>query len=110
MNAAVAPQHRPSPLIACIRWYQRNISALSGPRCRYYPTCSAYAIDAISEHGAVKGVILGAWRLVRCNPWARGGVDDVPESFRLVFHPHRRYPVGESADVLEPEPAASKEQ
>jgi len=51
---------------------------LYGDVCRYYPSCSAYTLTAIQQHGVVKGVGLGAWRIARCHPWAKGGVDDVP--------------------------------
>ena len=61
--------------VAPIRAYQRWISPMFGRRCRYHPTCSQYAVDAIQEYGVVRGIILGAWRLLRCNPWSRGGVD-----------------------------------
>ena len=66
-------------LIFPIRLYQIFISPVLGKRCRYYPTCSEYMIQAISIHGIIKGPILGIWRLLRCNPWALGGVDLVPE-------------------------------
>jgi putative membrane protein insertion efficiency factor len=65
-------------LVGGIRGYQRFISPLSGPTCRYYPTCSAYALGAVRTHGPVKGFILSVGRLVRCNPWSPGGVDHVP--------------------------------
>ena len=58
-----------APIIA----YQRYISPAFGPRCRYAPSCSAYALQAIRVHGPIKGLILGAWRLLRCNPWSHGG-------------------------------------
>jgi uncharacterized protein len=61
-----------------IRAYSRLISPLFGARCRYYPTCSAYAEQAIRAHGVVRGGALAAWRLVRCNPFSAGGVDEVP--------------------------------
>lgn len=64
---------------APIRFYQRFFSPAICPRCRYAPTCSNYAIEAIHVHGPIKGVILGTWRLLRCNPWSLGGVDYVPE-------------------------------
>ncbi|MDK8100436.1 MAG: membrane protein insertion efficiency factor YidD [Winkia neuii] len=64
--------------MAAVRGYQRWISPLSGPRCKYYPTCSAYALSAINIHGAIKGLILAVWRLARCNPWSNGGLDYVP--------------------------------
>jgi uncharacterized protein len=64
-------------LIAPIRLYQRFISPAMAPRCRYYPSCSDYAIQAIREVGPVRGLILAAWRLLRCNPFSLGGYDPV---------------------------------
>ncbi|MDR0482162.1 MAG: membrane protein insertion efficiency factor YidD [Cellulomonadaceae bacterium] len=58
--------------------YQRYISPLFGPRCKYYPTCSRYAVEAITRFGLLKGGALAGWRLLRCNPLSNGGVDDVP--------------------------------
>lgn len=66
-------------LMAPIKGYQKYISPGLPPRCRYYPTCSAYALDALRVHGAAKGLLLASWRVLRCNPWSRGGVDHVPE-------------------------------
>lgn len=53
------------------------------PCCKYYPTCSTYALKALEKHGAVKGSILAIWRLMRCNPYSLGGVDHVPDKFFL---------------------------
>ena len=61
-----------------VRVYQRFISPLFAPRCRYYPTCSSYALGALRTHGLVKGTLLAIWRILRCNPWSLGGVDEVP--------------------------------
>ena len=61
--------------VAPIRAYQLLVSPLLGPRCKYYPSCSQYAIDAIKEFGILRGLVLTAWRLLRCNPWSHGGVD-----------------------------------
>lgn len=69
-------------LIWLIRGYQLTISPLTGPTCRYYPTCSAYGLRAIRVHGPIKGLVLTVWRLLRCNPWSRGGIDFVPEPGR----------------------------
>jgi len=63
--------------------YQRVISPLLPRRCKYEPTCSRYAVDAVRELGVVRGAILSAWRLVRCNPWSHGGYD--PVSARRMF-------------------------
>jgi putative membrane protein insertion efficiency factor len=65
-------------IVAPIRLYQRLISPGLPPRCRYAPTCSAYAVEALEVHGPVKGLVLATWRLLRCNPWSAGGVDRVP--------------------------------
>lgn len=66
-------------LIAPIRLYQRLISPAIGPRCRYYPTCSSYAIEVIRELGPVRGTILAAWRVLRCNPFSHGGIDELSD-------------------------------
>ena len=67
-------------LIALVRFYQRAISPYKGGSCcKYIPTCSNYAIEAFERFGAVKGFFLAAYRLLRCNPFSRGGYDPVPE-------------------------------
>jgi putative membrane protein insertion efficiency factor len=58
-----------------IHAYRLLLSPLLGPRCKYYPTCSQYALDAIREFGVLRGFVLAGWRLLRCNPWSHGGVD-----------------------------------
>lgn len=58
-----------------IHAYRWLVSPLAGPRCKYYPTCSQYALDAIREWGVARGLVLAGWRLLRCNPWSYGGVD-----------------------------------
>ncbi len=75
-------------LVGFIRIWRLVISPLYGPVCKYYPSCSAYGLTAAQRFGAVRGSILIIWRLVRCNPWSLGGVDEVPESFRLQIAPH----------------------
>lgn len=65
-------------LIAPIRLYQRFVSPLLPPSCRYSPTCSHYCIEAVQRHGAFMGTALCAWRLLRCNPWGGHGRDEVP--------------------------------
>ena len=66
-------------MIACINFYRHYLSPLKRySSCRYTPTCSEYAIQAIKKYGAVKGFLLAAWRILRCNPFAKGGYDPVP--------------------------------
>lgn len=64
--------------LALIRFYQRHISGGLPPACRFQPTCSHYGYEAIQRHGAIKGWALTTWRLLRCNPFNRGGYDPVP--------------------------------
>ena len=66
-------------LLKLIRFYQTAISPLSGPRCKYHPTCSQYTYEAIERFGVFKGGFMGLWRFLRCNPWSKGGYDPVPE-------------------------------
>ncbi|MGI6239407.1 MAG: membrane protein insertion efficiency factor YidD [Christensenellales bacterium] len=61
-----------------IRFYKKRISPGLMPSCRFWPTCSEYAYEAIGKHGAIKGGLLAAWRILRCNPLCRGGYDPVP--------------------------------
>jgi putative membrane protein insertion efficiency factor len=72
-------------MIAPIRLYQAVVSPAIGQRCRYYPSCSEYAVQAISRFGILRGLVLAAWRLLRCNPFSSGGFDPV-ENQRL-FRP-----------------------
>ena len=66
------------PLVLLVRGYQRWISPALPPTCRFHPTCSAYAVEALQVHGLFKGTALTVWRLLRCAPWHPGGVDEVP--------------------------------
>jgi len=68
------------------RWLSPAIHALKPGGCRYVPTCSEYASIAIATHGPMRGVALAAWRLLRCNPFTRGGLDNVPP--RIPHEPH----------------------
>jgi putative membrane protein insertion efficiency factor len=61
-----------------IRFYQVVISPMSGPHCRFYPSCSSYALSAVRSYGLFRGGAMAAWRILRCNPWNPGGVDYVP--------------------------------
>jgi hypothetical protein len=66
-------------LLGAVRFYQRAIGPTLPPRCRFYPSCSAYALEALEQHGAARGSWLAARRLAKCAPWHPGGVDPVPE-------------------------------
>ena len=74
-------------LTAPVVLYRVLISPLVGPRCKYHPSCSRYALDALRDHGAIRGSVLAGWRLVRCNPWSHGGYD--PVSAQRLFHVKR---------------------
>jgi uncharacterized protein len=74
-------------LLAPIWLYQRLLSPALPRRCRYEPTCSAYAVTAIHRFGALRGTLLAVWRLLRCNPFSHGGFDPVPERFTLRVGP-----------------------
>jgi len=67
-----------APLVAAIKLYRLALSPVLGPACRFEPTCSVYAEEAIARFGPVKGVLLAARRILRCHPFARGGLDPVP--------------------------------
>ena len=65
-------------LITMIRFYQRYLSPLKFTKCPYYPSCSNYGLEAVQKYGAFKGCILALWRIIRCNPFSKGGYDPVP--------------------------------
>lgn len=79
-------------LVAVIRLYQLALSPLLGAHCRFQPTCSEYCVQALRKRGVVMGLLLAAWRILRCNPFCRAGYDPVPE----------RPGAGRSADATEP--------
>ncbi len=70
-------------IILLIRFYQKFISPLFPPSCRFYPTCSNYTLEAVEKFGVIKGLYLGFRRVLRCNPLNEGGYDPVPEEFHL---------------------------
>jgi putative membrane protein insertion efficiency factor len=80
-------------LILLLMAYRRVISLLYGQVCRFFPSCSAYALEAITVHGAVKGSWLAAKRLARCHPWNAGGVDHVPAG-------HRHWPENQTPTIV----------
>lgn len=80
--------------VAILTLYRLAISPLYGDVCRYYPSCSHYTLQAIQQHGVLRGVWLGTRRIARCHPWAEGGVDDVPE------RSHNKYSITRSGFVI----------
>jgi uncharacterized protein len=63
--------------VGLIKVYRRFVSPMLPPSCRYWPSCSEYALQSIQKHGVLKGGLLGSWRIIRCNPWSKGGIDPV---------------------------------
>ena len=78
-QVAAQPWWPVNVIIGLIRFYQRFISPLLGPRCRFSPSCSTYAVEALSVHGLWRGTWLAVWRLLRCHPLSAGGYDPVPD-------------------------------
>jgi putative membrane protein insertion efficiency factor len=74
-------------LVAPIRLYQRLVSPLMPARCKYHPTCSEYAVQAIRAHGPLRGIVLAGWRLLRCNPLSDGGIDRVEDQRLFTARP-----------------------
>lgn len=76
-------------VLAPVHLYRRFISPAIAPRCRYYPSCSSYAVDAIETHGVFKGLVLASARLLRCNPFSHGGLNPLPPQgyWRATIHP-----------------------
>ena len=71
--------------VVLLRAYRAVVSPLYGEVCRYHPSCSRYALEAIQQHGVVRGSAMGAWRIGRCNPWSGGGIDDVTPPRRQKY-------------------------
>jgi putative membrane protein insertion efficiency factor len=69
-----------------VRVYRRWLSPLLPNRCKYHPSCSAYAVEAVRSYGVIRGAVLAGWRLLRCNPWSHGGYD--PVEHQRLFQPH----------------------
>ncbi len=87
-------------VVLLLRGYRAVISPLYGDVCRYHPSCSRYALEAVQEHGLTAGAVLAAGRVCRCHPWAAGGVDDIPrrKNFRYRVTPFG-FVVGNSRKV-----------
>ncbi len=91
-------------MIALIKLYRRFISPIKPPCCRFTPTCSAYAIEAFTKRGFFAGLILTVWRILRCNPFARGGYDPVPErGFKSYSRDTNRENDGDKSNTTEKE-------
>lgn len=103
MSSGVTRQEPPEPGVAAravtglIRVYQRFVSPALGGRCRYAPTCSSYAAEAVQAHGAVRGSWLGLKRIARCHPFRAGGLDPVPPPSENATTAPRRRVEGETA-------------
>lgn len=75
-------------IVGLIRAYRLLLSPLLGQRCKYYPSCSTYAIEAVERFGVVRGLVLAGWRILRCNPWSNGGYDPVEDQKMFRSQPH----------------------
>ncbi|MBI2691537.1 MAG: membrane protein insertion efficiency factor YidD [Solirubrobacterales bacterium] len=76
------------PFLLPVLAYRKLVSPFLAPRCRYYPSCSTYAVDALKAYGPIRGSILAVWRLVRCNPFSDGGFDYVSDQKVFKSHAH----------------------
>lgn len=88
-------------IISLINFYKRYISPRFPARCKYYPTCSTYALEAVRKFGAFKGSLLALWRLLRCNPWSMGGVDFVPDKFTFKIEKYNYFTQDDSPDMFD---------
>ncbi|WP_307175237.1 membrane protein insertion efficiency factor YidD [Demequina sp. NBRC 110054] len=96
-------------LMGLVRLYQLIVSPLLGPRCKYYPSCSHYGLEALRRHGAIKGTALATWRVLRCNPWSYGGVDDVPAVGEPLFRKRDLSSSGAPAEAVPSTPVELNE-
>lgn len=96
-------------VVSCIRFYRSKLSRLKGrPCCKYYPTCSEYALKAFETHGFFRASFMSLWRILRCNPWSMGGVDYVPgtedyaryqkemQQKKIGYHPKKEFTKNEN--------------
>jgi uncharacterized protein len=96
-NDARGAKHMQTALIALLRFYKVAVSPLLGNRCRFYPSCSDYAREAIQYHGAARGTYLAARRLCRCHPFSAGGIDLVPPPVGHTGHAEQANPLADSS-------------
>ena len=97
-------------LLGLVKFYQLFISPLIGPRCRYQPTCSAYAAEALRLHGGLKGGMLAIRRILRCHPWGGFGYDPVPQSERADEAPDNKQSDQRSACACDKSEKAGKDK
>ncbi|MDO5746639.1 MAG: membrane protein insertion efficiency factor YidD [Actinomycetaceae bacterium] len=97
-------------VLGTIKAYRKYISGLSQPKCKFYPTCSTYGLEAVSTHGAIKGLILSTYRLCRCHPWSMGGIDYVPLKGQWKPAPHYSMNAQELSDYWKALDSADEEQ
>ncbi len=86
-------------LLLPIYFYRKCISPLTPPSCRYKPSCSTYAVQAIKRHGPIKGLYLSVWRILRCNPWGGYGYDPVPDEFHWNLSYLKKYQIRDWAEL-----------
>jgi uncharacterized protein len=90
-----------SLVVLPVRVYRRLISPALPKRCKYHPSCSEYAVEAVRSHGVFRGAVLAGWRLLRCNPWSHGGFDPVER--QRLFKPRQAAGGGESSTESAPQ-------
>jgi YidC/Oxa1 family membrane protein insertase len=98
---AVAADYMKMVLIGLVHWYQKYVSPALPASCKYYPSCSQYAVDALTSYGVLRGLVLAAWRLLRCNPLSNGGYDPVER--QRLFRSRESKVTGAKAEVLQSE-------
>lgn len=91
-------------LIAVIKGYQKYFSPLKHTKCPYYPSCSNYGLEAVQEYGAIQGSLMAFWRILRCNPFSKGGYDPVPDpdkkNHHMIWVPYCRHKKESSEDNI----------
>ncbi len=93
--------------IGAVRVYQYTLRGFIGPNCRFCPTCSEYAVDALRTHGALRGGAMAGWRILRCNPWSAGGYD--PVDAPVIQEPDTQEPYAQDGHRTEPAALAGRD-
>lgn len=100
----------PSTLIGwLLRAYRRIISPTYGDVCKFFPTCSAYGLEAVYTHGAIKGSLMAGWRILRCHPWQHGGINPVPPGNRIWPDGKQPFIIELNHPVIPPDTEATEE-